>query len=252
MRIGLLGAFLVFLISGTIAYTLVLAEHFQPANDRFSWSAEETIPGKNDNSSVDSFVIESASWIGDDQTLLVRARMTHEKGTLVTLTGLPDSTMMDIVRISADHSVEYRLPLSTREAPPCQVLVRTAFASKTVDVSDAPSACQNLFHVSGTVALNPAMPMVNGWVTVMVDGYVFATIADKIGDYALEVYSDSTDAMITITAEGIVDDKESVVHIYSGSIDSLLSMNNLSASPWAVEIFGRKHSRPMLAAVSGH
>jgi len=250
MRIGLLGAFLVFLISGTIAYTPVVAEHFQPVDDQLSRSPEETISGNNDNSSADSFVIESASWNGDDRTLLVRARTAHEKGTLVTLTGLPDSTMMDVVRISADHAVEYRLPLATSEAPPCQVLVKTAFASKTIDVTDAPLACQNLLYVSGTVALNPALPMVNAWVTVMVDGYVFATIADEVGNYALEVYSDSTDAIITITAEGIVDDKKSVVHIYSGSIDSLLSMNNLSAPAWAVEIFGRKHSRLMLAAVS--
>ncbi len=252
MRIGLLGTFLIFLISGTVACTPVVAEHFQPADDQLSRSPQETIPGNNGNSSADSFVIDSASWNGDDRTLLVRARMAHEKGTLVTLTGLPDSTMMDVARISADHAVEYRLPLATREAPPCQVLVRTAFASKTIDVADAPSACQNLLFVSGTVALNPALPMVNAWVTVMVDDYVFATFADEYGDYSLEVYSNSTDAIITITAQGIVDDKESVVHIYTGSIDSLLSMSNLSASAWAVEIFGRKHSRLMLAAVSDH
>ena len=87
MRIGLLGAFLVFLISGTVAYTPVVAEHFQPVDDQLSRSPEETISGNNDNSSADSFVIESASWNGDDRTLLVRARTAHEKGTLVTLTG---------------------------------------------------------------------------------------------------------------------------------------------------------------------
>ena len=90
--------------------------------------------------------------------------------------------------------------------------------------------------------------MVNGWVTV--DDVVFATIADKHGDFTLEVYSDANDALITIEAEGIVDDKESVVHIYSGSIDNLLSADNLSASGWAVEIYGRRHSRFMLAATT--
>jgi len=66
--------------------------------------------------------------------------------------------------------------------------------------------------------------MVNGWVTVTVDGVVFTTIADKYGDYSLEVYSDSS--------------------------DNLLKADNLSASAWAAELFGRKHSRLMLAAVS--
>jgi hypothetical protein len=250
MRIGLLGACLVFLISGSVTYSLVVTEDFHPALDQQTLSAEETIPERNDHSTADSFVIESARWIGDDRTLLVRARTAHEKGTLLTLTGLPESTMLDTFRISAEHSVEYRLPLAKDEAPPCRVLVKSAFASETVKVMDAPSACQSLLQISGSVALSPLMPMANGWVTVTVDDVVFATIADKHGDYALEVYNDSSNAIITIIAEGIVDDRESVVHIYSGSIDNLPSADNLSASAWAVEIYGRKHSPLLLAAAT--
>ena len=250
MRIGLLGAFLVFLISGTVAYSPLVAGNIHPVDDQQSLSTEILIHETTDRSSADSFIVESASWNDDDRTLLVRARMAHEKGTLLTLTGLPESTMLDTFRVSTEHSVEYRLPLANDEAPPCRVLIESAFAAETIEVANAPSACQSLLQVSGTVAISPTMPMVNGWVTVTVDDVVFATIADEYGDYSLEIYSDSSEALITITAEGVVDDKESVVHIYSGSIDSLLSAENLSASAWAKELFGRKHSRLMMAAVN--
>ena len=250
MRTKLLGTFLVFLILGTIRYSVVVAGDFQRADDQFSGPPAESIPENRDNSSADSFVIEFASWNDDDRTLVVRARMAHKKGTLLTLSGLPESTMLDVFQISAEHSVEYRLPLAKDEAPPCQVLLRSAFAAEIIKVTDAPSACQSQLQISGTVAVSPTLPMVNGWVTVTVDGVVFATIADKYGDFSLDIYSDSSDALVTITAEGLVDDRESVVHIYSGSIDNLLNADNLSASAWAAEIFGRKHLRLMLAAVS--
>jgi len=245
MRNGLLGASLVLLISGTVAYSPLVAENLSAAGADLAVQQNEPL-------SADSFVVETASWNDDDRTLLVRAKLAREKGTLLTLTGLPESTMLDEFRIGAEHSAEYRLPLARDEALPCQVLVKSAYASEIIDVTNAPAACQNRLQISGTVAVSPAMPMVNGWVTVMVDGVVFATFADENGQYTLEVYSDSDDALVTITAEGIVDDKESVVHIYSGSIDSLLSTNNLSASAWAVEIFGRKHSRPLRAALSNN
>lgn len=243
MRIGLLGALLVLLISGTVAYSPLVAENIHVADDSLPAQQHEQSP-------ADSFVVETASWNNDARTLLVRAKTAHEKGTLLTLTGLPESTMLDEFKISAEHAAEYRLPIARDEALPCQVLVKSAFASEIIDVTNAPAACQNRLQISGKVAVSPAMPMVNAWVTVTVDDVVFATFADENGQYTLEVYSDSDDALITITAEGIVDDKESVVHIYSGSIDSLLSINNLSASTWAVEIYGRKHSRLMRAALS--
>ena len=245
MRIGLLGALLVLLISGTVAYSSLVAENVHVVDDGL-------LAQQNEHLSADTFVVETASWNEDDRTLLVRARTANEKGTLLTLTGLPDSTMLDVFKISAEHSAEYWLPIAMDEALPCQVLVKSAFASQIIDVTNAPAACQNRLQISGTVAVSPAMPMINGWVTVTVDDVVFATFADENGQYTLEVYSDSDDALVTITAEGIVDDKESVVHIYSGSIDSLLSKNNLSASAWAVEIFGRKHFRLMRAALSNN
>jgi len=245
MRIGLLGTSLVLLISGTVAYSPLVAENVHVADAGLSAQ-------QNEHLSADSFVVETASWNDDDRTLLVRAKTAHEKGTLLTLTGLPESTMLDEFRISAEHAAEYRLPLARDEALPCQVLVKSAFASEIIDVTNAPAACQNRLQISGTVAVSTEKPMVNGRVTVTVDDVVFATFADENGQYTLEVYSDSDDALVTITAEGIVDDQESVVHIYSGSIDSLLSINNLSASAWAVEIFGRKHARPMRAALSNN
>lgn len=252
MRIGLLGAFLFFLISGTVAYSPLLAGDIHAVDNFKIRSTKDSVHQITNASSVDSFIVDSASWNDADRTLLVRATMAHEKGTLLTLTGLPDSTMLDTFKISAENSVEYRLPLANDEAPPCQVTLETTFATETVEVENAPSACQSLLQVSGTVAISPSLPMVNGWVTVTVDDVVFATIADEYGDYSLEIYSDSNDALITITAEGVVDDENSVVHIYSGSIDGLLSADNLSASAWAKELFGRKHSRLMMAAVSDH
>ena len=169
MRIGLLGAFLVFLISGTVAYSPLVAGDIHPADDQQSLSTEESIHKTTDRSSADSFIVESASWNEDDRTLLVRAKMAHEKGTLLTLTGLPESTMLDTFRISAEHSVEYRLPLASNEAPPCQVLVESAFAAETIEVANAPSACQNLLQVSGTVAISPTKRrcMCNIWATAI-------------------------------------------------------------------------------------
>ena len=245
MRIGLLGASLVLLISGTVAYSPLVAENILVADAGLSAQQNEYL-------SADSFVVETASWNDDDRTLLVRAKTAHEKGTLLTLTGLPESTMLDEFKISAEHSAEYRLSIARYEALPCPVLVKSAFGSEIIDVTNAPAACQNRLQISGTVAVSPAMPMVNGWVTVTVDDVVFATFADENGRYTLEIYGDSDNALVTITAEGIVDDKESFVHIYSGSIDSLLSINNLSASVGAGEIGGRKHSRPLRAALGNN
>ena len=177
MRIGLLGAFLVFLISGTVAYSPLVAGDIHFVDDQQSFSTEESIHESTDQSAADSFIIESASWNDDDRTLLVTARLAHKKGTLLTLTGLPESTMLDTFRISAEHSVEYRLPLAKDEAPPCQVLLKSAFAAETIEVANAPLACQSLLQISGTVVISPTMPMVNGWVTVTVDNVVFATMS---------------------------------------------------------------------------
>jgi len=226
MRIGFIGAFLILAISGATAYS-----------------------GKNEEISADSFVVESASWDDKARILSINATMAHEKGTLLTLEGLPASTMLDVFQISAEHSVDYYLPLTDNAAAPCAVLIKSAFAVATIAVMNAPAGCQELIQISGTVAVSPTLHMAGGWVTANVNGRVFTTIADQSGDYTLEVYSDSSDAAITITAQGIVDDRESVVHIYSGNIDGLLNADQLSASAWAAELFGRKHSRLMLAEV---
>ncbi len=250
MRNALLAAFLICIFSGTNPFAPVLTDkdsHF--ADGRFFETLENMIPVRYVEPKQDSFFVEAAIWSDVDRSLVVKARTDHEKGTLLTLMGLPASTMLDAFRISANHSVEYLLPLAEGQAVPCRVVVKSAFEAETVNVMNAPSACQSMLEVSGIATVGPALPMVNAWVTVTVDDVVFTTIADENGAYDLEVYSDSRDAFVRITAEGKVDDKESVVHIYAGSIDRLLNAENLSASAWAVEFLGRKHMRHMLAAL---
>ena len=97
MRIGLLGASLVLLILGTVAYSPLVAENIHIADAGLSAQQSEQL-------SADSFVVETASWNDDDRTLLVRAKTVHEKGTLLTLTGLPESTMLDEFKISAEYA----------------------------------------------------------------------------------------------------------------------------------------------------
>jgi hypothetical protein len=249
MRIGLLSVFLVCMTPATNLQAPVMTSEFRLVDDRFFATLDLMIPSTNVKPAEDHFSIGVAEWNSDDRSLVVTAKTDHQKGTLLTLMGLPASTMLDAFRISADHSVHYLLPIAEGQAVPCQVVVKSAFQSATINVSNAPPACDSMLEISGTVAVGPENPMINAWVTVTVDDVVFATIADDHGAYNLEIYSDSADALVTITAKGKFADEESVVHVYSGSIDQLLDADNLSASEWAVEIFGRKRFPFMRAAV---
>lgn len=250
MRNGLFAAFLVCIFSSTNPLAPALTDEGNAfADERFFATLDKMIPVKSTKPAQDRFSIDSAAWVSEDRSLLVKVSTEHAKGTLLTLMGLPASTMVDAFQISSGHTVEYLLLLDEEQAVPCQVTVKSAFESKTVAVVNAPSACQRMLQVSGTVAVGPTLPMVNGWVTVAVNDVIFATIADKNGNYDLDVYGESNDAFVTITAEGMVNNQESVVHIYAGSIEELLNANQLTASSWAAEILGRKHTRLMLAAL---
>jgi hypothetical protein len=249
MRIGLIAAFLIYMTSGLNPQLPAASGDLRLVDEGFFETLEKMIPVNYVQPSRDRFVIESASLHAEDRSLHVSVSTEHEKGTLLTLTGLPESTMLDTFQITAEHAASFVLPLAPGQALPCQVVVKSAFDSQTVSVANAPAACQSVLQVSGTLSVGPELAMANGWVTVTLDDVVFATIADKHGDYSLEVYAQFTDAVLTINAAGKVDNKETVVHIYSGSFDKLLERSDLNVSVWSVEILGRRHARPMFAAL---
>lgn len=263
MRIGFITALLVCMTSSS---NLLPATGLQPAlddiadrdalayentfvTDRFFTTLDTMLPDLDTRAAHDEFEIRAAEWVADKRLLVVTARTTHMKGTLLTLMGLPASTMVDAFRISNNYTAEYRLPIETGRAVPCQIMLRSAFATAAADVVNAPAACQRRVAISGTAAIRPTSPMRNAWVTVSVDEVAFTTFTDDSGTFSLQVYSDSEHASITITAEGIVDDRESVLHIYAGSIDALIEANSLTSTTWAAEILGRRHARPMHASL---
>lgn len=258
MRIGFITVFLICITSSSnslpnaglksIAET-ASNENSLVAGDFFA-TIDMMLPDPAGRTAHDEFAIQAAEWFADQRLLVVKARTTHTKGTLLTLMGLPASTMVDAFRISSDYTAEYRLPIEIGRAIPCQIMVRSAFATEAADVVNAPSACDRRVAISGTAAISATSPMRNAWVTVVVDNVAFTTFTDDSGSFSLQVYSESEYASITITAEGILDDRESVLHIYDGSINALLSANSLTSSTtWAAEILGRRHARPMHAAL---
>ncbi len=94
------------------------------------------------------------------------------------------------------------------------------------------------------------LPIVRGRVTVTVGTNVFTTTTDATGNYALEIYSESDDALVTITAEGLVGAERLEWHIYEGGIDGLQDTHATRASGWAPELFGRNVDWMMLAAAT--
>ena len=250
MRTGLLAALLICMSSASQTLPPAAPDNYSLVDEDFFATIDAMIPVSQIESAEDHFVVYSAAWHNEDRFLVVDVSTEREKGTLFTLMGLPESTMLDAFQINANHRVKYVLPLDIGQAIPCQVIVRTAFSSAVVDVADAPRACDERWQVSGRASIGPGKAMVNGWVTATVDETVFATIADEDGHFDLEIYGGELDANVTITAEGTIDEQRSVIHIFSGSIATLLDQNDLSASAWAAEILGRRHKRPMHAAVN--
>ena len=251
MRIGLLAAILIFLSSASHPDINAGPADLSIVGEDFFNTLEAMIPVTIIESAEDRFVIRDATWRGHERELVVNVSTENRKGTLFTLMGLPASTMLDAFRISANHGVQYVLPLNPGQAVPCQVIVKSAFSAEVIDVASAPEACNRRLHVAGRAAVSTGQPMANAWITVVVDNVEFATIADAEGYFDLEIYRESIDANVTITAEGKIDDRQSVIHVFSGSVAALLDAHDLSASAWAAEILGRRHKRPMHAWVGG-
>ena len=249
MRIGLTAACLVCMLPGPDSQYPAGDRDLRIVDEQFFATLQNMIPANYATTSRDSFSVESASWNETSRLLQVNVSTEHEKGTLVTLTGLPASTMLDAFRISGNHGVRYALPLALDQAVPCQLTIRSAFATETVTVANAPQACQNMLQLSGNVADDSGISMAHARVTVTVDEIVFATYADQRGDFSLRVYGQAPDARVTVTATGKTGDRETAVPLYSGTLDRLLGQQELGASMWAKEILGRRHQRRMLAAL---
>ena len=194
-----------------------------------------------------TFFVSTASWDEDSRQLIVRAKTLQEKGTFLTLSGLPASTWVDAFRISSDHAADFQLPLSDGQAIPCQVTVRSALASMVVRVKNAPAACSSLLGIKGTVKTEAGLPLTNGRVMVTAGGSVFTTTTDPAGNYKLELYSESDDAFVTITAEGRIGTERLEWQIYEGNISGLRGSDGLLANEWAIELFGPNYGRLLLA-----
>jgi len=221
MRIRLATALAACIFIGAFPAAPVSTDGNQYVGDHFFDILEKMIPARVQEPYWDTFQIDAAIWNNIDRVLLVKARTNREKGTFLSLTGLPASTWVDAIRFSADHSVEYFLPVAEGRAAPCQVVVRSAFESITISVMHAPPACSNPFRIAGTITTEAGVSMPKGTVTVTVGETEFTTIANEYGNYALDVYSDSPDEFVTITAQGEIGGEQMVLRIYAGSISRL-------------------------------
>lgn len=194
-----------------------------------------------------TFFVNTASWDEESRQLIVRAKTLQERGTFLALSGIPASTWVDAFRISSDHAADFQVPLSDGQAIPCQVTVRSALASMVVRVKNAPAACSRLLGIEGTVTTEAGLPLTSGRVMVTAGGSAFTTTTDQAGNYELELYSESDDAFVTITAEGKIGTERLEWQIYEGSISGLRGSNGLRASVWAIELFGDNYGRLLLA-----
>ena len=199
-----------------------------------------------------TFFVSTASWDEESRQLIVRAKTLQEKGTFLTLSGIPASTWVDAFRISADHAADFELPLADSQAIPCQVTVRSALASMVVPVKNAPAACNSRLGIEGTVTTGSGLPLTNGRVTATVGGNVFTTTTDPAGNYRLELYNESDDAFVTITAEGRFGNEHLEWQVYAGSISGLQSSDDLQAKFRAIEQFDRNDDRVLMAKTTPH
>ena len=93
------------------------------------------------------------------------------------------------------------------------------------------------------------LPLTNGRVMVTVGGSVFTTTTDPAGNYKLELYSESDDAFVRITAEGRIGTERLEWQIYEGNISGLRGNDGLLANE-----MGHRTVRPQLRppVVSGN
>ena len=92
----------------------------------------------------DTFFVESAAWDPDSRSLIVNTRMFHEKGTLLTMMGLPESTWVDAFKITSDYAADFEVAIPDGSPVPCQVAIRSAFEQKIVSVDNAPEGCAGI------------------------------------------------------------------------------------------------------------
>lgn len=247
MRNGLLAVFLIINLSvaGSVndqSTNEVVDERGDFADDQFFAIIDTMLPTPPAKQLVDRFTIASATWDGESRTLQVTAQTNEKKGTFLSLTGLPESTMLDTFRISVDHAAHYVLKLDSSRPVPCQLIIDSAFQTELVDVTNAPASCERQFQISGTI---PDPSMANNRVVVTIGKLVFETFADQNGAFELRVYNDSIDEILGI----VVDNGNEMVSIYSGPLGELLQDEYSGALAWAAEILGRRHTRLMLASL---
>ena len=200
-------------------------------------------PVSSDRSDApDQFVVTSATWNVPGGFLDVEARTRDEKGTLLTLTGLPESTMIDSFKISSEYGARYRINLANQQAIPCRITVSAGSQVEVVDVHNAPAACENQFQIGGKIS---DQSLAASRISVIIDGLVFETQAADDGSFELDVYNRSADAEVRILAST----GQTVTPVYTGTLIELLQSGSFSASTWAKEILGRRHKRPMLASL---
>ncbi len=230
-------------VAATPAKTLVFAAILALSvahQDAMSAEATEEWP-------AGTFFVSTASWDEESRQLIVRAKTLQEKGLFLALSGIPDSTWVDAFKISSDHGANFQIPLFDGQAIPCQVTVRSAMASVVVPVKNAPAACSSRFQIEGTVTTETELPLTSGRVTVTVAGNVFTTKTDPAGNYRLELYNESDDAIVRIAAEGRIGTERLEWQIYEGSFSGLQGSDVLQTGAWAIELFGRDFDRVLLA-----
>lgn len=252
MRNGLLA---VFLSIGATGATACAPDSSNDADDservgnpkyvdeRFFHTLDTMLPELKNNNSPDHFVVTAATWNTRDRILDANIRTRDEKGTLLTMTGLPESTMVDSFKISSNYSVNHQLRLAKQQAIPCRLIISAGSQIEIVDVDNAPAACNNQFQIGGKL-LNQSLDASR--VKVIVGGLAFETQVEDDGSFALDVYNETADSRVLIFSSS----GETDVPVYSGTLVDLLEAESLSASTsaWAKEILGRRHTRKMLAA----
>ena len=130
-------------IAGTYVGLQAASQQCQPAERAAALYEPIDVPTFSERQS-DTFHIESAEWDPASRSLIVNTRMFHEKGTLLTMMGLPESTWVDAFRITSDYTGDFEVTIPEGHPVPCLVEIRTAFEQKVVSIDNAPDVCDNL------------------------------------------------------------------------------------------------------------
>ena len=59
-----------------------------------------------------TFFVNTATWDDESRRLIVSANTFDDKGTLLTLTGVPASTWVDAFTFSSDYAANFELPMN--------------------------------------------------------------------------------------------------------------------------------------------